>query len=176
MKSVVGLDPSLAATGICVSGFAPKTIVTKPGTKAITTRICRLNVIAAEVMNRVHPGSLVVIEAPGFSRGAQPGHHQLAGLWWLLVILLDARGVQFVEVSPSTLKKFATGRGNATKADMRMALFKRAGIDLPDDNQVDAWWLMQIGLHLVGSADVIDLPKDQLAVLSPLRGQLPAPG
>jgi Holliday junction resolvasome RuvABC endonuclease subunit len=172
---VVGLDPSLSATGVFTNGL-PWTITTKPTAKTALARVGRLSEIASEVTRHVPDGALVVMEGPGFSRGAQAGHHLLAGLWWLLALtIVEVCEADLVEVSPTTLKKFATGRGNATKADMRMALFKRTGLDLADDNQADAWWLWQIGMHLVGDPAALDLPKDQLAVLHPLRGQLPAP-
>jgi len=48
------------------------------------------------------------------------------------------------------LKRYATGKGNATKADMRMALFQRAGLDVRDDNAVDAWWLRAMALDHYG--------------------------
>jgi hypothetical protein len=57
-----------------------------------------------------------------------------------------------------------------------MALFKRAELDLDDDNQVDAFWLRQVGMHLVGDPDAVDLPRTQLAALGGVRGQLPAGG
>ena len=55
-----------------------------------------------------------------------------------------------------------------------MALYQRAGLDIADDDQVDAWWLRQMGLHLLADPDAIDLPKAQLAVLAGVRGQLPS--
>lgn len=70
---------------------------------------------------------------------------------------------------PTSLKKFATGKGNATKADMRMALFQRAGIDCRDDNQVDAWWLHQIGLHISSSLPRLVLPQTHTVALDKIN-------
>ncbi|MGC4106066.1 MAG: hypothetical protein QM753_06885 [Thermomicrobiales bacterium] len=170
-RPVVGLDPSLAATGIATDA-GQSTITTKPAS-SLTGQLARLRVITWSVSVEVPPGALVVIEGPGFSRMAQAGHHQLAGLWWQLADLLDARTCLLLVMSPSALKKFATGVGSAKKADLRMALYKRAGLDVADDNQVDAWWLRQAGLHLLGDPAALPLPKDQLAALGGLRGQLP---
>ena len=57
----------------------------------------------------------------------------------------------------------------ATKPDMRMALYQRAGLDERDDNRVDAWWLRQVGLHLLGDPDALNLPKTHLAALDKIR-------
>ena len=71
---------------------------------------------------------------------------------------LWGRGAEFVMVPPASLKRYATGKGNATKADMRMALFQRAGLDVRDDNAADAWWLRAMGLDALG-APVVALPQ-----------------
>lgn len=169
LPPVVGLDPSLSATGIATVG-GEATIVTKPA-KTLTTRLARLRGIVEDVAELAPPRSLVVIEAPAYAR-ANAGTHVGAGLWWLLVATLDARGCQLVQVAPTTLKKVATGKGTAGKPDMRMALYKRAGLDLADDNQVDAWWLRQVGLHLLHHPDAVDLPKAQRDAVEVLRVQL----
>lgn len=169
-RPVVGIDPSLTGTGVAFDGRT-WTYGTKPAS-SLTGQLARLRWIAAAVCDRAPAGSLVVIEAPAYSRANQ-GTHRGAGLWWMLVDLLDARGCTVVEVGPSVLKKFATGKGTASKADMRMALFRRAEVDLDDDNQVDAFWLRQIGLHLLSDPAALPLPKAQLAALGGLRGQLP---
>ena len=78
-----------------------------------------------------------------------------------------------MDVTPSTLKKFATGRGNATKPDMRMALYQRAGVDCRDDNQVDAWWLRQLGLHIIEDPDRIPLPLTHTTALAKVNRDIP---
>jgi Holliday junction resolvasome RuvABC endonuclease subunit len=176
MSDVVGLDPSLTGTGVAVGLALTSTITTKPTDPAIVARLARLRHIVAAVLRVVPAGALVVIEGPSFGR-EQPGlAHLRAGLWWTLVNDLAASGCTVLEVPPKTLKKFATGSGTASKSDMRMALFKRLGVDNPDDNQVDAIWLREAGLHLVGDPDAIALPKPQLAVIEGLRVQLSSSG
>lgn len=45
------------------------------------------------------------------------------------------------------------------------ALYKRSGIDVPDDNQVDATWLRQMGLAHLGDPDAVPLPQTHLSAL-----------
>lgn len=99
------------------------------------------------------------------SRQAQAGVHLRAGLWWRIATVAYQRGIRVAEVPPSTLKRYATGKGTAPKSDMRMALYKRSGIDVPDDNQVDATWLRQMGLAHLGDPDAVPLPQTHLAAL-----------
>ena len=124
--------------------------------------------MAYEICGRVPAGALVVLEGPAYSMQAQAGVHQRAGLWWLVAdTLLDVSGCSAIEVSPSALKKLATGKGSGiSKADMRMALFRRTGIDVRDDNQVDAFWLREVGLQLLEDPARLDLPALNRSVLA----------
>ena len=58
---------------------------------------------------------------------------------------LQTLAVPYLLVSPATLKKFATNKGNAKKPEMRKAWLEYAGFDVADDNKVDAAWLRTIG-------------------------------
>lgn len=58
--------------------------------------------------------------------------------------------VPYALVVPSTLKKAATGDGRADKKKMLEFYTKATGLVNKDDNQVDAYWLRQVGLALTG--------------------------
>jgi hypothetical protein len=160
VPSVVGLDLSLTATGLANT----------TGTQRIRCgdlRGCaRFSWIASAVFDdgTTQAADLVVIEGPSYGSMSGAGHHEAAGLWWHITYRLEALEVPYAVVPPSTLKKFAAGRGNATKPDMRMALFQRAGLDLRDDNQVDAWWLRAAGLQALGHP-LVELPTAQREAL-----------
>lgn len=66
--------------------------------------------------------------------------------------------VSYATVLPATLKKYATGKGGATKVDMALEAFKRAGAEFADDNQCDAWWLWHMARDYKGRP-VIHLPQ-----------------
>jgi Holliday junction resolvasome RuvABC endonuclease subunit len=46
-----------------------------------------------------------------------------------------------LKVPPMTLKKYASGKGNAKKQEMLMQIYKRWGIEFNDDNAADAYAL-----------------------------------
>jgi Holliday junction resolvasome RuvABC endonuclease subunit len=166
---VIGLDLSIAATGIADANggtIRTATIRTAPakGTAATRGRLRRIVDEITEVITLGGPSpALVAIEGPSFGSKGN-ALHQIAGLWWLAVDALMAAGHPVAVIPPGTLKSYATGSGSADKPDMRMALYKRTGIDQRDDNQVDAHWLALAALDQLGHA-VVAMPKTQRAAL-----------
>ncbi|MEV4458494.1 hypothetical protein [Microbispora sp. NPDC049633] len=158
--SVVGLDLSLTGTGMSRDDGLERI-------RCGDLRGCdRFSWIAEHIFGdgQTHTADLVVVEGPAYSRALQAGHHEAAGLWWHIIYRLDFSDVPYAVVPPSVLKKYATGKGNATKPDMRMALFQRFEIDERDDNKVDAFWLRAMGMERLG-APLVELPKAQREAL-----------
>lgn len=156
MTAVIGLDLSLQATGCALVDGSTTTLRTSP---ARGDR--RLLDIAATIQHIAAAVDLAVIED-------LPTHARAAGAVGMVhgvvrALLLEMR-VPYALVPPATLKAYATGKGNATKPDLRMALYQRAALDLRDDDQVDAWWLRAAGLDRLG-APVVTLPAAQRARL-----------
>jgi len=151
--TVIGLDLSITATGCAHSSGDVETwkLPAKLGDRRL------VEIATATYELRTPPPNLVVIED-------LPTHAHGAGITGMVhgavraeLIRLD---IPYVLVPPATLKKYATGRGNAGKPEMAVALFKRAGLELGDDNQVDAWWLRAMGMDALG-APLVDLPAAQ---------------
>lgn len=158
MTQIIGIDPSITATGICdVNG----NLTVAGGMAHMGDK--RLPLIADAVQEVAQAGraELAVIEF-------LPQHMMAAGVTGMVQGVIRARlmtiGVPYVLVTPSTLKKFATGKGNADKPDMRMAMFKRSGQDVRSDDMVDAWWLWVAGRQATGDP-VLPMPAGQVAAL-----------
>ncbi|MEV4287403.1 hypothetical protein AB0K40_18005 [Nonomuraea bangladeshensis] len=158
---VTGIDPSL--TGTAVANHAGTKRIRIGNLRGSARFSCIADGIFAD--GTTQAADLVVIEGPSYGSMSGAGHHEAAGLWWHIVYRLDELEVPYAVVPPSTLKKYATGRGNATKPDMRVALLKRAGLDLRDDNEVDAWWLRAAGLEVLGHP-LVELPAAQRDALN----------
>jgi hypothetical protein len=92
-----------------------------------------------------------------------PKHAHAAGITGMVqgVVRLAClqAGAPYALMIPSNLKKFSTGSGTASKPDMRMEWYKRTGEDIRDDNQVDAIWLRQAGMHALRRPEAVQLPK-----------------
>lgn len=157
MSIILGADLSITATGLAYGSGYGTTVTVR--TKAHGD--ARLPEIRDALVDHIAAAFWVVIED-------LPTHAHGAGITGMVHgavrLACHDHATTYVLVTPATLKKYATGRGNATKADMRMALFQRAGVDLRDDNQVDAWWLRAAGLDYLGRP-LVELPKAQRAAL-----------
>ena len=57
--------------------------------------------------------------------------------------------IEYVALHSATLKKFATGKGNAGKEDMMVAA-TRKGWNFHDDNEADALWLLRYAIETYG--------------------------
>jgi len=49
-----------------------------------------------------------------------------------------------LQIPPMTLKKYASGKGNAKKQEMLMQIYKRWGLEFNDDNAADAYALARL--------------------------------
>jgi Holliday junction resolvasome RuvABC endonuclease subunit len=150
--NVIGLDLSVRASGVCFGDLTAVVVVPR------TTGDARFVEIPDRIIGYCRAGEaqLAVIEKapPGLK-----GHADLIyGVQAVVRAALIREGIPYVELSPGTVKKFATGSGTADKTAMAMAAYKRAGLEFPDDNACDAWWLRLAGLWAMGHA-FIDMPK-----------------
>lgn len=158
---VLGIDPSLTATGVADPDGNTYTIKTKAKDGDY-----RLIQIFQEISSEASFGvRYAVIED-------LPTHAMSAGKTGMSQGVVRAAlcdwNIPFVTVPPATLKKYATGKGNADKAAMALALKERTGLELADDNQVDAWWLRAIGLQLL-RFPCVNLPQSQVDALGKLK-------
>jgi hypothetical protein len=156
--NVIGLDLSIAATGVCWPDGTTDTIEgdSVAGDRRLVAIVDRLY--------RAHLGfqfDLAVLED-------LPVSGRMAGVTGMVQgavrLALMRLGIPYALVAAATLKAYATGGGRADKHAMRMAAFKRGGLEFKDDNQCDAWWLWHAGLDWFGRAP-FKLPEAQRARL-----------
>lgn len=103
---VIGLDPSLTSFGIAGTDWADALRPTK------LTGHTRLAWLLDEVTDRTKEADLVVIEGPAYGQQLQAGHHERAGLWWLITHALHRRNIPYAVCNPHNRTIYATGRAN----------------------------------------------------------------
>lgn len=155
--TVIGIDPSFTACGIS-DGERHEIISTKPGNGSHLDELRRrcdeiVNGIVAFIGNRVSPH--IYVEAPMMSVPAHGGNH-LFDLGWLMndilhVVPCEVRGgATFSLVPILAVKKFASGKGNTKKDDMKLAVYKKWGVEFAKDPGADK--LHAFVLHKIGEA------------------------
>lgn len=148
--NVFGIDPSLTSTGICISD--DETFVFQPKTRGAERLVEIRNVVMAHV--RAHAVDLIAIE--GYSYGSRNSHaHALGELGGVLRATFYENGFEFVDIPPTSRAKFATGKGNAGKAEVVSSISARTGIvwaGVGAEDMCDAWVLRQMVLAKFGES------------------------
>jgi crossover junction endodeoxyribonuclease RuvC len=178
---VLGVDPSLTATGLALVDTATNAVI---DTWTITTkgkaddtlrqRQTRLDRIAHDA--GVIDTDLVVIEGP--AHGHTTGHHHdRSGLWWAIVTAFHSLDVPVVEVTPASLKKYATGKGNAGKDTVLLEVARRyPTVMVANNNEADALVLAAMGCHHLTGHGLTILPAAHVAALAAVTWPAPKSG
>jgi crossover junction endodeoxyribonuclease RuvC len=158
---VIGLDLSLTSTGVAGSAGWADRIRTAP----TLDLYIRLRVVRQRVMDYVRDADLVVVEGLAISR--QTGQHLTrAGLWHLVMERVDAHGIPWAEVSPTGLKRYATGKGNSPKDEVLAAVVRRfPAVEVRGNDEADALVLAAMGADHLG-VPMVDMPEAHRAALT----------
>ena len=156
---IFGVDYSLTGPSMCsISGknFAYKnckfTYVTAQKKSVITTNQFhgfdypiyknaqhRYSVLADIFVSKIPEGSKVFIEGYAFAAKGKVFH--IAENTGILKDRLYQKGIECVEISPTEIKKYATGKGNANKELMAKAFESDTRVFLKDKfSQTDKQW------------------------------------
>lgn len=72
--------------------------------------------------------------------------HIYGGIIAVISSVCEERLVPYQAIPVGTIKKHATGRGNASKSQMVEAAQKKFGPEVIDDNRADALWILDYAL------------------------------
>lgn len=154
VSGVCGIDPSLTGSAVCCwdpDGTGPS-FQEKYGSqpaKTLAGRIDRFETLARSVCRSLQGTTLVVIE--GYSHGSKGSSVlSIAEYGGILRAAMLKITPHVIEVSPSALKKFATGKGNSPKDVLMAHVAKRWGVLFSSNDEADAYVLARIGLCLAG--------------------------
>jgi crossover junction endodeoxyribonuclease RuvC len=108
-----------------------------------------------------HYFSIADIAMEGYAFGSQMANMlgELGGM--VKLTLLDYNELYPVIVPPTSLKKYATGKGNVQKNQILLHVYKNFNVELPDDNAADSYILA----HLVSGQAVRKYEKEVYAKL-----------
>jgi crossover junction endodeoxyribonuclease RuvC len=156
----VGIDPS-SKTGLVIIDKQGNIINTQDVTTKVKEDPQRFSDIAEKIIDELQPNDLIAIE--GFSYGSKgKGVSFQYGLGWIIRHLLLERGYEYTEVPPTSVKKFATGKGNTKKDEMVLPIYKKWGFEHTSDNVRDAFVLAQMAKGIYDSSNLTEYQKEAL--------------
>ena len=152
MKTVAGIDLSYSGTGVIVIDESGKTLVreTIETTTAMQGRQ-RLTKIGDTVVCLIKPFDPLIIVKEGPAHNARFGVHLAGQVHGAVDYAMEKAGMPVpLAAAPPTLKKFATGRGQGEKGDIKLWIFDKWHEKFSDNNQSDAYVLARIAGVMAG--------------------------
>lgn len=138
LVNLTALDLSLTASGFAKSDGTSGVIETDKlrGMQRIAYILDRVDELTAGA-------DLTIVE--GYSFGSKGrAVFDIAEMGGVVRFTLYEWKRPYVEVAPSSLKMFATGKGNAKKIEVFGAAVRKLGLAEDDDNLADARWLLEM--------------------------------
>jgi Holliday junction resolvasome RuvABC endonuclease subunit len=165
MIRVIGFDPSLTSYGLS-DGERHVRIKTTP---VMGSTYHRVQHIFAEINGFVGTvpadSFLFVVEGPSYGSAMMAGASAQFDAGYLMCRfdqLARQYGATPHVIQPTTLKKFVTGRGNAKKAEMPLAVFKKWKMEFADDpggDKLHAYCLFRLGEAMLAGKFVAPIAK-----------------
>lgn len=150
---VAGIDSSLTGTGLVVTlgGELLKAMTIDTDKLRGVERLLHIERrLRFELKPFLHSIWLVCLEGYAYARPNQA--HQIGELGGVIRRFLHEERLPWIEISPHSVKKFATGKGNVKKNQVLMYVYKQWGLELDDDNIADAFVLCKMGEAVIKTA------------------------
>lgn len=168
--NIVAIDPSLTGTAIASGCWADEIQVWRFSSKKIgdslVDRFDRYTLLANRIVTKVVACSPHAILLEGYSYGSMNAHQPIYEFGACLRLNLLDVGCQVIEVPPTSLKKFVTGKGNAGKEQMAAFAAKRWGVAFHSNDETDAFGLCMMGLVAFGVANGTVADKKAVEVVT----------
>jgi crossover junction endodeoxyribonuclease RuvC len=171
---IIGIDPGLAATGVgivCGSGlrarqFSFGSITTTPS-RPLPHRLDHIYSKLIKILQEAKPDAMVVEDVFSLDRFPKSGI-TLGKVTGVVLLAGSHAGIPVMEVAVREAKQVLTGNGNASKAQLEMAVRRSLGCAVPIKpyHASDALGLALIGLFRAGRA-ISGWPISGVAVKRP---------
>jgi crossover junction endodeoxyribonuclease RuvC len=163
----VGIDPS-TKTGFVILQHGGEVEIAKEITSKVEKDPQRFMDLAVQIKKHLLETDVICIE--GFSYGSKgAGVSVQYGIGWIIREELVRNGFTYHDVPPSSVKKFATGKGNAKKDAMVLPIYKKWGFEHKSDNVRDAFVLAQIANEFENTNPELGLTEYQKEVMKNLK-------
>lgn len=144
-KVTVGIDQSYTGFAVTVQrldGKAHHTVCRSLTGKGVGRLQDAQGLVLAVV--DAYEGRIAEVGLEGYAFGASQNAHMAGELGAAVLLALAERGITPLRPTPAQVKKFATGRGNAKKAEVLLGVYKNWGVEFTDDNMADSYVISRI--------------------------------
>lgn len=171
---IFGIDASLTGTGVALPDGSTARI--DPKTKRGTERLVFVrdqvkSLLQLEDGKDPYEAHFVTLE--GYSYASANGAHQIGELGGVLRVMLYEMGVEFREVAPTQVKKWAHGKGNGDKSVISSAVSAALGRSFASNDEVDAFILRDIGVVLHGGDSIFGMTQYRRDVIHAIQNPKP---
>lgn len=124
---------------------------------------CRYLIDKVLALVRKNAPEIIIVEGYAYSAKGNSGVSlgELGGIFRDRVIDYPD---YFVEATPTELKKFATGKGNASKIEVASALSNRYGQIFKTDDHADVFGLARLGMCMLGLESAKTKQQEQVVL------------
>ncbi|MFJ8266794.1 hypothetical protein [Peribacillus asahii] len=159
MTRYVGIDPSTKC-GLVILKHGEVHVAEEIKTK-VATDPQRFMDLAVQLRKNILETDVICIE--GFSYGSKgQGVSTQYGIGWMIRAELIRNGYSYTDVPPTSLKKFASGKGNTKKEELVLPIYKRWGFESNSDNIRDAYVLARMAQALHEDIELTAFQKEAL--------------
>jgi len=163
---IVAIDPSLTGTAVCIGderAYRMKVFKSKPLGTLVKHRVRRYRELTNQIRDYIRefqqPREILI---EGYSYGSKYSSEVLAEYGGILRDTLVTIAPTH-DVAPTTVKKFATGVGNADKVRVASSLAKRYDVEFKTTDEWDAFGLFRLGLLTLGLVEADNQKQTEAA-------------
>jgi crossover junction endodeoxyribonuclease RuvC len=144
MNAIIGIDLSWSNTGLAALNQSGEVLQFRSiKTNPKDDKWKRANRIVHEILEFVDQFGTSLIAIEGYSFGSKFNRENMGEIGGIVRYNLWIHKYEFIDISPTNLKKFATGKGNATKEEM-VSYANSKGFQCKDHNVCDAFALAKM--------------------------------
>lgn len=141
----VGIDPSTYTGVVCLTEGMPDPYLVHFAKARGIERVMKIATRVGELLDEWKPEEVAI---EGYAYGNVNTLVTLVEIGTAIRIELYRRNISWTDVAPPVLKKWVTGKGNATKAEMGASVRARWDFFSKNDDVVDAYALARIAQRL----------------------------
>ena len=146
---IAGIDLSLRRTGFTIIDSNAKILHQEVFKTDKMRGMQRLLFIKTRVIQKLKELKVTKVVLEGYSFGSKGAAIiSLGELGGVVRMGIFENNYDYLDCSPSSLKAYTTGKGNADKDQMRVSVRSKYGIDYTDDNICDSYALCMMVLEL----------------------------